>query len=366
MCVGWWMSDDGRHRSASFVTATCTVPSASAITRSVLASNSTPTSRRSVTAASTRTPSTLLRKSASAASMLLRAFAVSGTRSTVAFSASDFSRYGTAARAAAPSSPNAASDSTSSARSSKRSTWRVRSSTGRPQTWIVASAPRPNQLLVSLALTRSEISSRSPDAATFASRTVTAKALPLSSGKVFPVSCAASSAAQLGALIDRLSLQVLYLLPEATAEHAAKRTDEIAGVAGDFPRGLDGSRQRGRHRQPLGTAGNRERTARDRPGDFGIRQHLRQHIVALAGEVARRRRLERIADGGERDARRRHDHGVAGSTSAGRRSFVPGQSHCDAQRTPPKAAIATRPPMAILPQGRCMPTISLPNRGEKA
>ena len=39
-----------------FVTATCTVPSASAITRSVLASNSTPTSRRSVTAASTRTP----------------------------------------------------------------------------------------------------------------------------------------------------------------------------------------------------------------------------------------------------------------------------------------------------------------------
>src|SRR5262245_27149526 len=80
-------------RYGSFVTATCTVPSASAITRSVLASNSTPTSRRSVTAASTRTPSTLLRKSAIAASMLLRAFAVSGTRSTVAFSASDFSRY---------------------------------------------------------------------------------------------------------------------------------------------------------------------------------------------------------------------------------------------------------------------------------
>ena len=59
--------------TASDVTATRTVPSASAITRSVLASNSMPTSRSAVTAASTRTPSALLRKSAIAASMLLRA-----------------------------------------------------------------------------------------------------------------------------------------------------------------------------------------------------------------------------------------------------------------------------------------------------
>src|SRR5215510_3572955 len=181
-----------RRDYGSALTATRTVPSASAITRSVLASNSTPTRRRLVTAASTRTPSPPLRKFAIAASMLLRALAASGTRSTTACSASDFSRYGTAARAAAPSSPKAASDSTSSVTSFRRSICRSRSSTGRPQTWIVASAPSPNQLFFSLALTRSDISRRSPDAATFTFCTVAAKALLLSSGNVFPFSCTSS------------------------------------------------------------------------------------------------------------------------------------------------------------------------------
>src|SRR2546430_435464 len=105
----------------SFVTATRTVPSISATTRNVLASNSMPTRRRSVTAGSTRTPSVLLRKSEIAASMLLRAFVASGTRSTTAFSANACSKYGTAARAAAPSTPKAAWDSTSSATSVRRS-----------------------------------------------------------------------------------------------------------------------------------------------------------------------------------------------------------------------------------------------------
>ena len=53
----------------------------------------------------------------------------------------------------------------------------------------VASAPSPNQLLVSLALTRSEISSRSPAAARLEASTVTwPGALPVS-GKVLPLSC---------------------------------------------------------------------------------------------------------------------------------------------------------------------------------
>src|SRR5207302_350954 len=72
----------------SFATSTRTVPSASAITRRVLASNSMLTRRRLVTAASTVTPSALRRKSAMAASMLLRALAASGFRSTTAASAS--------------------------------------------------------------------------------------------------------------------------------------------------------------------------------------------------------------------------------------------------------------------------------------
>ena len=50
--------------------------------------------------------------------------------------------------------------------------------------------PRPNQLLRSVALTRSEISSRSPDAATLARRTVTANDPLLSSGNVLPTNCA--------------------------------------------------------------------------------------------------------------------------------------------------------------------------------
>ena len=45
------------------------------------------------------------------------------------------------------------------------------------------------------------------------------------------------------------------------------------------------------------------------------------------------------------------------STSAGRRSFAPGQSACSAQTAPPNETTAISPPMAILPQ--CMRDQSL-------
>ena len=65
-----------------------------------------------------------------------------------------------------------------------------RSSAGLPQTCTVASVPKPNQLFFSCAFTRSEISNRSPDAATFARCTVTPTGPEPSSGNERPLSCA--------------------------------------------------------------------------------------------------------------------------------------------------------------------------------
>ncbi len=60
--------------------------------------------------AETRRPSSFFWKSAITAAIFFWALAANGLRSTVAFSASVFCRCGMAARAAAPSSPKAASD----------------------------------------------------------------------------------------------------------------------------------------------------------------------------------------------------------------------------------------------------------------
>src|SRR5215471_9394055 len=57
----------------------------------------------------------------------------------------------------------------------------------------VASAPKPKRLVFSLACTKSEIRSRSPDAATVACLTVTATPPEPSSGKVFPANCASTT-----------------------------------------------------------------------------------------------------------------------------------------------------------------------------
>jgi hypothetical protein len=46
------------------------------------------------------------------------------------------------------------------------------------------------------------------------------------------------------------------------------------------------------------------------------------------------------------------------STSAGRWSFVPGQSQFSAHTAPPNETMATSAPMTILPQGKCMPATS--------
>ncbi len=91
------------------VTETLIAPCASAITRSVLESKAMSASRRLLISAATRTPSSFFWKSAIAAAIFFCALAANGLRSTSALSASTCCRCGIAARAAAPSSPNAAS-----------------------------------------------------------------------------------------------------------------------------------------------------------------------------------------------------------------------------------------------------------------
>ena len=121
------------------------------------------------------------------------------------------------------------------------------------------------------------------------------------------------AAADVGALIKFLSLQVLDALPQAAAEQAAKRAREIARVAGDLPSRLKRPSQIGGHGEPIRATGDRQAPTRDGPVHLGIGQQLRQRVVALADEIARRRRLHRVADGGERDRRRRDDDRAPGN-----------------------------------------------------
>ena len=121
------------------------------------------------------------------------------------------------------------------------------------------------------------------------------------------------AAADVGALIEFLSLQVLDALPQAAAQQAAERAREIARVAGDLPGRLKRPGEIGGHGEPIRTTGDRQSPARDGPVHLGIGQQLRQRIVALADEIARRRRLHRVADGRERDRRRRDDDRAAGN-----------------------------------------------------
>src|ERR1700716_3386031 len=63
---------------------------------------------------------------------------------------------------------------------------------GLPQICKLASPPNPNTLFFSLALTKSEISSRAPEAGIVAPLTVTSTEPEPSSGKVLPANCAAT------------------------------------------------------------------------------------------------------------------------------------------------------------------------------
>jgi hypothetical protein len=121
------------------------------------------------------------------------------------------------------------------------------------------------------------------------------------------------TAADVGALIEFFSLQVLDSLPEAAAQQTSERAREIAGVAGDLSGGLKRPSEIGGYGEPIRTTGDRQSAARDGPVHLGVGQELRQRVVTLADEIVRRRRLHRVADGGERDDRRRHDHRAAGN-----------------------------------------------------
>src|SRR5262249_22511578 len=119
-------------------------------------------------------------------------------------------------------------------------------------------------------------------------------------------------AADVGTLIECFPLQVLQPLPEAAAKQASDCASQVARLAGDLPCCTEGSGKRSRYDKRIRTASDGERTARDRPVEFGVGQHLRKWVVALARKVARRRRLQCGMDGGEGNGYRGHDDRVAG------------------------------------------------------
>src|SRR5262245_33167519 len=94
---------------------------------------------------------------------------------------------------------------------------------------------------------------------------------------------------EIGSLIERLALQVLYPLSEPAAEQAAERAGEIARVAGDLSGCPDRSGERGRHHQRIRPPADGERAARDGPIDLAVGEQLRHPVAALAREIARAR-----------------------------------------------------------------------------
>ena len=97
-----------------------------------------------------------------------------------------------------------------------------------PQTNTVASPPSPNQLFFSRALTCSEISSRSPDAATLARFTVRSTAPEPFCGKVLPANCASSIRS---ISVNGVSIGALICTPASSA-------GTMASVAGNGHSGL--------------------------------------------------------------------------------------------------------------------------------
>src|SRR5262249_37973367 len=119
-------------------------------------------------------------------------------------------------------------------------------------------------------------------------------------------------AGDVGTLIECFPLQVLQPLPEAAAKQTSDCASKVARLAGDLPCCTEGSGKWSRYDKRIRTAGDGERTARDRPVEFGVGQHLRKWVVALARKVARRRGLQCRMDRGERNGYRGHDDRVAG------------------------------------------------------
>ena len=114
-------------------------------------------------------------------------------------------------------------------------------------------------------------------------------------------------AADVGALVERAPGQAAELLADRAADQAAELAGDVADLRADLAGEAEGAVERRHHRHALGPAGDRERPAIDHPAELGILQQLPDRIFALAGEIARRLRVERIADGAERDRGRRDD-----------------------------------------------------------
>ena len=123
-------------------------------------------------------------------------------------------------------------------------------------------------------------------------------------------------AAKIGALVERLDGEILDLLADCiAAQQVADRAADaahglargVADLAGDTHAAVE--RCCDRHRVRL--SGGDHRPARDSEPDLGLTEQLRDRVVILAREIARRRCVERIADGGQRNGDRRDDLGGA-------------------------------------------------------
>ncbi len=99
-------------------------------------------------------------------------------------------------------------------------------------------------------------------------------------------------------LIERLAGEILHRLADAAADQIADGVADRIGAAGDRAGGFELAGQRRHHHQCVGPAGHGERPARNIEVEVGIGQKLRHRILRLAGQIARRLRVERVADRG--------------------------------------------------------------------
>src|SRR4029078_10924583 len=96
---------------------------------------------------------------------------------------------------------------------------------------------------------------------------------------------------------------------DQAADSAADAAHDLAGGVAELASDADAAIERRCERQCVLLAAGGTRAAGDPQPDLDLIHQLRHRIVALAGELTRRRRIERVADRGERDSDRRKSGG---------------------------------------------------------
>ena len=112
-------------------------------------------------------------------------------------------------------------------------------------------------------------------------------------------------------LVEGFAGEPLDLLADIAADHVAERVAERTGRAGKCAARLEGAVEPGAHDQGVGPAADGERSTRDGEIELGRLQQLRHWILRMPGKIARRLRLQRVADRRHGDGRRRkHGRGA--------------------------------------------------------